>query len=58
MCETSVDFPSPVEPAGQETPPSEWSLTDSEEQEPMQIPVEEERWIFDQDDQKADDQQH
>ena len=42
----------------QETPPSEW--WDSEdEQEPMQVPVEEEEeWVFDQPDQKADDQQY
>ena len=57
----SVDFPSSMAARQgsprQETPPSEW--WDSEdEQEPMQVPVEEEEWVFDQPDQKADDQQY
>ena len=41
--------------SGQETP---WWDSEDEHQEPMQVPVEEEEWIFDQPDQKADDQQY
>ena len=54
----SVDFPSSMaerQGSGQETP---WWDSEDEHQEPMQVPVEEEEWIFDQPDQKADDQQY
>ena len=46
------------EPPRQDTPPSEWWDSEDEQQEPMQVAVEEGEWIFDQDDQKADDQQY